>query len=354
MIFPLALIVISGCSVSKNRKADDPAEKISYTGRTGKDSSGYSKIYWPGTSIKTRFFGTGLRATFQDQRGQNTFYVIIDNDSLYSFKPDSIKKSYTLVSGLPRREHTVEIWKLNDWTRGYTTFFGFQYEPDTKVLNAAPPERHIEFYGNSITVGAGMLEKPGSDPRYLSTNNYYSYGAITARHFNAAYSCVSLSGIGLMISWGSLIMPEMYDRLDPENPDSKWQFTRAEPDIVVVNLLQNDQALFEDTAHNQFKKRFGKQAPSPDSVIHAYRNFIGRLRGHYPNAHIICCLGSMGAVKTGSPWPGYIEQAVTLVNDKKIYTHFFDYINADRHPDIHEHREMAGSLIRFIENNIRW
>jgi len=62
----------------------------------------------------------------------------------------------------------------------------------------------------------------------------------------------------------------------------------------------------------------------------------------------------MDAVKPESPWPGYIEKAVASLNDKKIYTHFFPYKNTPDHPDRAEQRQMAESLIRFIDENIRW
>jgi hypothetical protein len=349
------LLLIFACTPSKNISTNkSPGEKLAFAGRIGKDSSGNSVIYWPGSSVKTTFKGSDLRVTLKDERGRNTFYVIIDNDSIYTLKPDSTKKTYQLVSGLPNRKHSIELYKLNDWTGGSTTFYGFDYAAGSKSLNTETPKRHIEFYGNSITVGAGMLEKPGSDPKHLPTNNYLSYGSITARHFNAKYSCISLSGIGLMVSWGPLIMPEMYQRLNPADSNSKWNFSYAQPDIIVINLLQNDQALFTNPDHKQFQRRFGKEAPSPDSVILSYKKFIGSIRHHYPNAYIICSLGSMDAVKPGSPWPEYISKAVAMTNDKKIYTHFFEYINANRHPDVHEHEEMAKSLIMFISNNIRW
>jgi len=212
----------------------------------------------------------------------------------------------------------------------------------------------MEFYGNSITVGSAIEDREGNSGRGTLTNNYLSYGALTARHFNAGYSCISRSGIGLMVSWSTPIMPEIYYRLNPFDKDSQWDFSTGIPDIVVVNLMQNDAALFEMPEYDQFKKRFGDKAPGEDFIVAKYKEFIETLRSKYPSAHIICALGSMGAVKLGSPWPGYIKKAVTLLNDKKVYTLFFPYINVDRHPNVEEHKKMADQLIAFIESNIKW
>jgi hypothetical protein len=59
----------------------------------------------------------------------------------------------------------------------------------------------------------------------------------------------------------------------------------------------------------------------------------------YPKAQIICCLENLSAVKSGSKWPGYINEAVT---------HFFAYKGSDDHPKIKAQQVMADSLISFI------
>ena len=50
-----------------------------------------------------------------------------------------------------------------------------------------------------------------------------------------------------MVSWFPLIMPEMYDRLTPTEASSKWDFSSYQPDVVVVNLFQNDFPVFIST-----------------------------------------------------------------------------------------------------------
>lgn len=255
---------------------------------------------------------------------------------------------------MPHGIHTVELFRLTDWNDGIAWFYGFRYGPDANVLSVPPKKKRIEFYGNSITVGAGMKEAEGAAAGGNPTDNYLSYGAVTARHYDAAYSCIARSGIGLMVSWFSMTMPEMYDRLNPFDTTSVWDFSKATPDIVVVNLMQNDYALSSMPDYDQFKKRFGSKPPAPESIISAYRDFISRLRGHYPQASIICVLGNMDATRPGSPWPRYIEQAVAALHDPKIYSHFFPFRNAPEHPTVAEHREMAQRLIRFIDANVKW
>ena len=138
-------------------------------------------------------------------------------------------------------------------------------------------------------------EKDSPDSTY--TNNYLSYAAITARHFDAEYHCICKSGIGITVSWHPLIMPEMYDRLIPTDPSSKWDFSLYKPDVVVVNLFQNDSWLVNMPEYDEFKVRFGTEAPNDDEIIAGYQQFIANLRQKYPYANIICSLGCMDAVK---------------------------------------------------------
>jgi len=350
-----AIVWSTGCSVSKRGAVVRPNDSNLQTdGRINMLNPDVAEIYWPGSSLKLKFRGTSVKATLKDERGHNFFNIIIDDSVVLALKVDTVKTTYTLASGLSEGIHTVELAKRADWFRGKTAFYDFRLSPGSKTFDIPGKKRMIEFYGNSITVGAAVEDNAGDDGDSSFTNNYHSYASITARHFNAAYSCIASSGIGIMISWGSLVMPDIYDRLNPDDSTSKWDFSRSQPGIVVINLFQNDCALTELPDHPQFKRRFGNKAPTEDFIINAYSNFIRRIRGHYPAAYIVCVLGTMDAVKPGSPWPGYIEKSVTSLHDPKIMTHFFAYKNSPGHPKVQEQQKMADELIRFIESHINW
>jgi hypothetical protein len=239
---------------------------------------------------------------------------------------------------------------------GKTWLYAFLPDEHTTLLPApAARKRKIEFFGNSITCGYAVEDSTGKDRgTAFYENAYIAYGAITARHFNAEFNCTVKSGIGITISWFPLIMPEMYDRLDPEDPGSKWDFSLFRPDVVVINLFQNDSWLVNMPAHDQFKARFGQKAPGADSIVSAYKRFVQQVRAKYPGAYIICMLGNMDATREGSPWPGYIQQAVTALEDKKMFTLFVPYKGTPGHPGIADQQVLADSLIRFIDGHIRW
>ena len=329
---------------------------IEYQGRIAmKDSA--AELYWSGTQIKINFKGTGLKATFNDNIGDNYFNLIIDNDSISILRIDTIKKEYVLASGLADKPHNIKIYKRTEWNRGTTSFYGFVLDKGSIILNSpVKKKRKMEFFGNSITAGYGIEDYSGRDRSdSIFTNNYLTYAALTARHFNAECNYTVRSGIGIMVSWFPVIMPELYDRLDPNDPNSKWDFSRYTPEVVVINLLQNDSWIVNMPKSEEYKYRF-KNQPKPDEtkIVESYAKFVQSIRDKYKNAQIICMMGNMDITKKASVWPGYVQKAVASMKDPFIYTFFVPYKNTPGHPKVKEQQAMADSLIQFIERNIKW
>ena len=349
------LIVIS-CATKTDLVVPYSNPQITYEGRIDTSKLKGAELFWSGTSIKINFEGESISALMKDENGTNDYNIQLDQDSSILLRMDTVKRYYPLVSGLTSGKHTLELFKRTEWDRGTTTFFGFKIKGNAEVLPKSPDrKRKIEFYGNSITAGYAIEDTTGKDnPSGTFTNNYLSYSAITARHFDAQYSCICKSGIGITISWFPIIMPEIYDRLNPSDSTSLWDFSNFTPDVVVVNLFQNDSWLVNRPERAEFKTNFGNKAPNDEYIIQAYQNFVLSIRGKYPNANIICMLGNMDATRKDSEWPGYIKQAVANLNDPKIYSFFMPFKETPGHPNIQEQQTMANSLIQFIDENINW
>lgn len=352
VVFPALLMAQAGGDfISFNDR------KISIEGRVGKTDS-CIEMSWSGTNISIRVKSCGtVKALLADSHGNNFYYVIVDGNESSARKIiiSKEKQLYTLASFADNRTHHVQLFKITNTDDHVTRFYGFKIDDGGKVLKPArKPKRKIEFFGNSITCGHGVdVPKDSADsgaPQYF--NNYKAYGAITARHFNAQYHCTSKSGIGVMVSWFPQVMPEIYDRVDPNDSAQKWDFRLYQPGIVVVNLLQNDSWIVNMPGNEEFKKRFGTTKPTEAFIVQAYANFIAKLRSKYPHANIICVLGNMDATRDGSKWPGYVRQAVASLNDRKIITYFFKYKDTPGHPTQAEQKAMADELIAMIEKGI--
>jgi len=332
-------------------------KQLQYEGRVGITDS-CAEFYWTGSNVTINISGaTTVAAVLSSNAGNNYYYVIVDGDAARAkkIKIGKDKKSYVLADQLTGDKHRVCLFKVTNTDGNTTRLFGFEMSPGAKLQKPPKPsKRKIEFIGNSITCGHGVEDKSKDSGAPEFFNNYRAYGAITARYFNAQYHCTAKSGIGITISWFPEIMPEIFDRLDPNKEGSQWDFKKYQPQIVVINLFQNDSWLVNTPDHAQFKERFGTAKPTEAFIINAYTDFLKSVRNRYPAAQIICSLGNMDATREGSQWPGYINSAINSLQDKKMVAHFFAYKNSSGHPVIKEQQAMADSLVEFIKQQGYW
>jgi hypothetical protein len=332
-------------------KPDHP--NFQYTGRIDYSVPDKPVLYWPGTYIKAKFEGSLLIILLDDKSGQSYYNVFIDENYANPHLIDcrTGNNIYLVSASLADTVHSLLIFRRTEASTGPTKFLGIQIN-DGKTLLAPParPEHKILFYGNSITCGLGNEAPDNIDfGAEVYNNNFQAYGAIASRLLNADYMCIAKSGIGIMISWFDMVMSQYYYRLDPDNPQSYWDFDQYVPDVVVINLFQNDSWLI------------GNLSPVPDStqITAAYINFVREIRTHHPDAFIICSLGSMDATRAGSPWPGYIEKAVAYLqnqdNDFNIDTYFFPFDPSwSKHPRVRHHQAMGQNLADYIKEKMGW
>lgn len=298
-------------------------EALQYEGRVQLKSNDAAYLYWAATKVRLKFKGKRIAAILEDdeknhEKYRNYFYLIVDGKVTGErIKIESGKNKYTLAEGLEDKEHVIELYKLTSmhpgYPRGYSKFYGFLVDENAEVY--PPPvlkERKIEFYGNSITNGFGIEDyEGGHGGQSLYENNYKTYAALVARHFNAQFHCIAKSGVGELKGTTLPNMPEMYDRIDPfGNDKTLWNFSYYTPDLVVINLLQNDAFQIPDE--------------SAEKLITKYREFLKTIRKRYPSAHIVGVLGSMSAVKD-QKWLDIIRHSIEGLEDDRMSYHFFEY-----------------------------
>lgn len=348
-------IVLLSSSVFAEPKlvaADD--KRLLYTGRIDFSDKKAPRLSWPGSSIKANFTGNYLELVLDDQKGKNFFNVIVDGENIHPHVLQAAQgeKSYWISSSLGEGEHSLEIYKRTEGSEGSTAFKGLKLAENAKLLAPpARPKRRIEIYGDSISSGMGN-EGPdnGVDHLEVDKNNYWAYGAIAARELNAELHTISRSGIGIMISWFDFIMPQYYDQLSAVGDnDSVWDFKQWTPDVVLINLMQNDSWLVDR------EKRL-QPIPSDEQRVQAYVDFIQKVRAEYPKAQLICALGSMDAT-SNEKWPNYIRAAVKQLQDsgdKRIDSVFFEFNGYGQHPRIAQHKKNAAKLSAFIRKKMAW
>ena len=356
-ILLFAQILISCNTSTENITVSPNSEALSYMGRTiTLSDSSATELCWSGASVEINFEGQELRASLKNNLRDNYYNVLIDGVMDTILRIDTLRKEYILAKNLPKGKHNIQLFRRTEWTFGKTQFYGFSIKGDAKLLPAsAIKKRSIEFYGNSITAGHGT-DDPTEQDRWDSiySNNYNTYASVTARHFDAQYSCIARGGIGIMVSWFNQIMSDLYYRHDPTNENSQWDFQSNPVDVVVVNLFQNDSWIVNYPEHEEYKRRFTNNTPNKEYIVKSYANFVSKIRRHYPNANIICMLGNMDVTQEGSLWPGYVKEAVNTLKDDKISSFFMPYKKSKGHPQIADQKRMGEALIQHIEETIGW
>ncbi|MFD1630420.1 SGNH/GDSL hydrolase family protein [Pseudopedobacter beijingensis] len=366
----LLSVLIFLCKLSgfTQTTVDYTDSRILYEGRVDLTETNGLGVYWPGTSIKSRFIGTGIEAELEIPAGaDNYYYIILDNIvQAQKLVVSGSKKYYTLAQGLSNTEHTIELVRLNGFHEGYprfhTKFHNLKLTGTGTFLPVVQTKtRKIEFYGNSITVGYSNEyhnpNNPAEDHAHSKyENNYLGFAARTARYFNAQYSAIAKGGIGLMVSTTDTKMPLLYNKIDPYDNNRTWDFNNYQPDIVVVNLLNNDASIINNPSGNSYySSSFPSGPPTDEFIINAYKNFISTLRQKYPNTNIICALGGSSVnPNQNNRWKNYVTSAANQLNDNKIFVHFFEYIGRGGHPKALDNETMANSLICFIKCNNLW
>ena len=327
--------------------ASDP--KIAYVGRFDfRDAKG-PRCAWPASSAVLKFKGTAADVTLNEMGG-NQYQVVLDGKPVKVLSPRKGEGVYTLATGLPDGEHTVEVIKRTEASIGVTQFMGFHLGTGAQALDPAKVAFRLEVIGDSISCGYGNEGKSQNEHFKNETENaYLTYGAIAARALNAEYVCIAWSGKKM---WPNDTIPELYDRALPNDKSSTWDFAKWAPDVVLINLATND---------------FGKGNPDEKGWTGAYKTFIVRLRKNYPKALIYCASGSM----MSDSWPAGQKAVTTLhryldsiIEDLKqsgeTRVRFLAFepqdmkngLGSDWHPSVKTHEIMAAKLVEAVKKDL--
>jgi lysophospholipase L1-like esterase len=205
--------------------------------------------------------------------------------------------------------------------------------------------------GDSISCGYG---NEGADQNCGFTpdteNHYATYGAIAARNLQAELITVAWSGKGVIFNYGTDRvdpLPALYDRALPEDASSVWDFSKWQPDVVVINLGTNDFSTDGD--------------PSEADFSSAYRALLEDVRQKYPNAWIICLVPTLlgGAdLTTAESYITRVVNALSSAGDARLQVHALEFqqtgLGCDWHPSIATHASMGQALTEKLKSVLGW
>ena len=231
-----------------------------------------------------------------------------------------------------------------------TLFQISEVQTDGKFYPLEEPKMKLEFVGDSITSGEGGCGA-GTEMTWNSFcfNCVDNYAYMTAKKLNAVYNCVSQSGWGVYCSWEGneqQAIPLYYDQvcgvLNGEQNKvlgalEKWDFSRFQPDVIVVNLGTNDSV----------------GTKNMEKVERAVEGFLKKIRDCNPESYILWCYGMLGdeicsvlenavqnyKVKTGDARVEFVKLPDTLAGE----------FGSRQHPGHISHEKAAKVLAEKIQ-----
>ena len=214
---------------------------------------------------------------------------------------------------------------------------------DGKLLDApAEKELLIEFIGDSITCGYGVIEGATSDSANVGTYKYCdatsAFAYLTAEKLGADWRIEGVSGAGMVSGYTTYTVPEIYyTHTWTRNKTKGFDFANERtPDVIVINLGTNDQSKGSDpeafkTAVKTFvqtvREKYGKDVP----IVWVYGMMNSTMSTHVKDA-----LDSLGGTANG-------YYMVKLTKNQN---------GGNGHPDAAGQRTAADELTKFLKENV--
>lgn len=307
------------------------------------------RLSWSGSGFVARFSGTGLNVVIEGPPVR--FTTLADGGTRTDFTTSAGKGTYALVSGLPAGEHVVQVSRQGEASFGASVLHAIEPVGGPLLAPPAALTRRIEIVGDSITAGYGNEGTSPQCPFSAQTENHnLTYGALLARELQAELSTVAWSGKGVVSNYAGNRqepMPALYDRAEPNDPRSVWDYATWQADVVLVNLGTNDYSTDND--------------PPDDEFTLAYTGLLATIRLRYPDAHILCTVGPLLNGADASKAEANIAASVARrvdAGDRRVAFHAMRVANAnpgcDWHPGLATHAAMAKDLQSVLQTTLGW
>ena len=309
-----------------------------------------------GTGFEMNVIGDSMVSQGKDKQAR--FAVYVDGERIADEQVTEAEKLYQFTTSEEDKPTTVKILKLSEAAES-TMGLSKITVTGTDVKPTAEKELKIEFIGDSITCGYGVDDEVKEHHFSTSTEDATKAWAFkAAQKLDADYSLVSYSGHGIISGYSgdgnkvsSQLVPKIYSQFAKSygnyngvfNVSSvKWDFSKFQPDFVVINLGTNDASYC------------GADKEKAADYTAQYVEFLKTIREKNPDAHIICALGVMGD-SLYKALEAAVETYTTETGDTKVSPLHLTPQNgstgyaADWHPTEATHEIASDELVAEIQ-----
>lgn len=287
-----------------------------------------------GTAFEVLFYGTELVA---DLVVKDPVYctVFIDGGEGERYAAKSSRK-HTIAKDLEEGVHTLRLVKATSSQN--SNLIVRTLKTDGQFLRPkAETKKRIEFIGDSITVGAGVLTTPEEECADKNTDATRSYAYLTAQALGYECSLVATEGICTKAAPFALqfSMMEMYGQISSTNK-TPYDFAAAQ-DVIVVALGTNDGYYL--SSHADYAESFAAD----------YAEFLTLVRSKNGNVPIVCVYGMMGTNKTIEA--GIQEAIRTLGDDMISYCPLpSGQHGGGSHPSLEDAAKQSQTLTEYLKD----
>lgn len=336
------LLFIALCSGAQAVIVPASDTRFIYEGRFDHANPAAPVVIWQASRIRINFEGDSFDLQFAEAKGQNFFDAEIDGRSTLVAIRENAPALGITFRDLGAGRHRLTLFKRSEAAAGTVQFTGIKIDDAANAFAPEPPRYKVAmlFFGDSITAGACNEDGDADQWEDRAThNNARSYGAFTGAAFSADYHNIAVSGMGIVTGWTDVRAGQIWDRIYPEETSARAKLGEWTPEIVFVNLGEND---------DSFTKAKGQPFPD-EEFTEGYVALVQAMRSAYPSARIVILRGGMhgGAQseRLRGPWQRAVER---LEKTDARVSHFVFQHWAKRHPRVADHRAMAGELIAWL------
>ena len=320
-----------------------------------------------GTGIEFTFTGTKCSITVAGDDNSDTLLsdkarvgIYVNGERVIDDMINSKESVYTVFESDTPKQATVTLIKLSEAPMSTIAITDICVT-GSAIKPTADKDILIEFIGDSITCGYGVDDPDQYHGFSTATEDVTkAFAYKTAGALDADYSMVAFSGYGIITGYSDgesrdaeRQVPRYYTKLGyswAANGDFlpsqvEWDFSKRQPDIIVINLGTNDDSYTKNIEARQ------------EEFSAAYAEFLKTVRANNPNAKIVCTLGIMG-----DRLFDYVRKAVDSytaeTGDSNISTLKFDVqesedgYSANWHPSEITHDKASQKLTEYLKTLI--